>query len=101
MNKIIPFTLATMLSTPVTASDTCLYVAQLAEAIMEIRQENIPITELLSAVEDPETISGMAILAYKHPLQKMPSAKKEAIVNFGTLFFIVCTENEEPEGIAL
>jgi len=100
MNKIIAFTLASLLSMPAFAKDTCIDIAKIAELIMEIRQQNTPITELLSEVENPASIKGMAILAYQQPLQKLDSQKQKAIVDFGSLFYMICSK-KEPEGISL
>jgi hypothetical protein len=100
MNKIIAFSLASLLSMPAFASDQCIQIAKIAQLVMEIRQQNTPITELLSGVENPASIKGMAILAYQQPLQKLDSQKQKAIVDFGSLFFIMCSK-DEPEGISL
>ena len=100
MNKLIAFSLASLLSMPAFASDQCIQIAKIAELVMEIRQQNTPITELLSGVENTASIKGMAILAYQQPLQKLDSQKQKAIVDFGSLFFIMCSK-DEPEGISL
>ena len=101
MKKII-IALAMLATTPLAAApaDECVLISQIAERIMELRQENVPITEVLAMTSSPEVIRDMAILAYKQPLQKLQSDKQRAIVDFGAVFYITCTEIEfEDEGI--
>ena len=100
MNKIL-FALILLLPAQAMAENQCILYAQLAEKIMEIRQENVPIHELLSLVDDPDSIKDLAIIAYKIPVKKLQSDKRNAAVEFGNLVFMVCEENKEPEGISL
>ena len=96
--------LALALLAPTAASaDTCTQIAQIAERLMELRQENVPIVDILAMVSDPEAIRDLVVLAYKEPLEKSEYRKRQAAINFGNQFFILCVELEEEkvEGISL
>lgn len=95
------FAIALLLPMPVMAEDSCYWLAKLAEQIMELRQQNVPITQILDSVDDPDSIKAIVLMAYKMPMQKLPSKKHDIAVEFGNLFYVVCAENEEPKGISL
>lgn len=84
------------LSTPVLADvETCTKFASLAERIMQVRQDGVPLSEVLNVGSDPEVkelIKSLALVAYKTPRYYGDEAKSEAITNFSDKALLQCLE---------
>jgi hypothetical protein len=82
------------LSAPVSADvEICTEYADLAERIMQIRQDGVPLSEVLSVGSEPEVkelIKTLALIAYKSPRFYGEDAKGIAVSEFSNKVLLQC-----------
>lgn len=87
MNKLI-LTLAILLPTAAMADDdNCEGVGELAQVVMEVRQSNVPISEVIKASPG---FKKLILEAYKEPVWSAERNKKEAALKFRNKFELAC-----------
>ena len=82
-------------STAVYANENCVKIGDLAEAIMDVRQQgNVSLSKMLGAfpADNPLTpaVKRMAILAFERPQYSSPKFRSESVADFRNEFEVAC-----------
>ena len=78
--------------------EQCTGLAELAHAIMEVRQTGAPVYDFIAHMRDGETpeqadaLTGLIELAYGEPLYSSPDYKAEAAAEFANVIYGACRE---------
>lgn len=96
MKKLL-LTAATLLTITSTAqadkvTELCTVVSDNATMIMQLRQGNAPLKDVLDAVKGVEMLEELAMSAYKKPRYSSEEYKTGAIADFGNLAMITCLQ---------
>lgn len=88
---LIPFSVHAEDMTSKEVIELCSGVAKNAEILMELRQSGVPMDEVLKA-SDGEVVIRLAVKAYKWPVIKDQSTRKEVIADFRDSMHAQCLE---------
>ena len=95
MKKLL-LTVATLLAVTSTAqadTEKCTFISESAELIMQLRQSNAPIADVLKITEDFEVLLELVIKAYETPRYNSEEYKDNAIIDFSNLAMVSCLQS--------
>ena len=72
------------------AQDRCQMVGDLAQAIMERRQEGMAMSALIAAIEGNELARLMIIEAYRAPRMSVPENQRREVEDFRNMMEMAC-----------
>jgi len=73
---------------------SCEKMHEVASMIMEVRQQGVPITEIIKATSSSPSFHALIREAYKKPLYNTTTYKEEAINEFANSVYLICMESE-------
>lgn len=71
-------------------SADCAIIGDLAQAIMEVRQSGVPMSDAMRISGDNDAIRAIVIAAYSYPRFRTERVKSEAIADFRNEFELMC-----------
>ena len=95
MKKLL-LTVATLLAVTSTAqadTEKCTFISESAELIMQLRQSNAPIADVLKITEDFEILLELVIKAYEAPRYNSEEYKADAVTDFSNLTMVTCLQS--------
>ncbi|MCP3909128.1 MAG: hypothetical protein GY712_14060 [Oceanicoccus sp.] len=95
MKKTI-LALTLIASMPATAqvSEFCKSIADMAETIMEKRQDGVKMIDMLNLVKDNKLIETIVLDAYDFPKFSINENKQEMVSDFSDRWLMACIKNE-------
>jgi len=95
MRKLIIAIVLSVFSIGASANQNeCNTLHRVATKIMEVRQQGVPITQVIEATSSSPSFHGLIREAYKIPLKEYQSGKETAINEFANKVYLVCVEAE-------
>ena len=73
-------------------ADTCQAIERIATAVMEARQNGVPMSQLMGVADDNSVMQDMVIEAYNHPAYRTRDVKNRTIRNFADRQYRLCFE---------
>lgn len=96
MKKILLIAIALVAAaSPALADDKCESIDRLSEAIMQARQQGVPLRKSLSLASGVSIGKTITLDAYKQPRWSGEKARKRAVVDFQNKWYLLCVEHAD------
>lgn len=93
MKKILTAIALVAFTSPALADDKCDKIDRLSEAIMQARQQGVPLRKSLSLTSGISIAKTITLDAYKQPRWSGEEARKRAVVDFQNKWYLLCVES--------